>query len=238
MKTTWLSAFVLASSMPLLAQQSTPTPVPPQLPAAEPPPTLNPPPAPGASSGSTTTLSGCIAGGNGGAFTMTNPTVLAGAGAIAPPSPLSGSTTNQAATSPANRPADPSSTPPGAVGTSGTIAGGSGSGDRSSGAAGTPGSGVTTGTVGVQGAANSGIPATPPIANVTPDAGVLSTANSGHGYRLTGTNLDAWLGQPVRVVGTVIAPSAPRTPAGTAAASSTLPEFRVQSVQATDGRCP
>lgn len=233
MKSTWLAAFVLAGGTSLAAQHvHPPTTAPaPQEPRAD----TSPSPQP--SSGSTTTLTGCIAG-TAGAFRFVDPKVVAGAGTIAPVAPVSASATPTPGAAGGDvAHASGSASVPGAVGTSGTIAAGSGSGDRSSGAAGTPGSGATTGTV----TAPSTVPATPPIANITPDAGVLSTANGAmRGYRLTGADLGAWVGQPVRIVGTVVAAPAVTTNPASQSLPPTpaLTEFRVQSVQAADGACP
>jgi hypothetical protein len=55
-----------------------------------------------------------------------------------------------------------------------------------------------------------------------------------NGYRLSGTDMSAWSGQRVQIVGVVV----PAAPNAGAAGATAMPEFRVQSVQPTSGPCP
>jgi hypothetical protein len=56
-----------------------------------------------------------------------------------------------------------------------------------------------------------------------------------NGYALSGTDMTAWAGQRVQVVGTIVPPSSGPS-AGSA--TPTFPELRVQSVQPVSGPCP
>jgi len=72
----------------------------------------------------------------------------------------------------------------------------------------------------------------------TAASGVVGTAGTTgpSGYRLTGSDLNAWVGRRVQVVGTM-APLTAETNVPTAGPAS-LQEFRVQSVVPLTGPCP
>ena len=57
-----------------------------------------------------------------------------------------------------------------------------------------------------------------------------------NGYRLSGSDMTAWSGQRVEIVGTLV-PGNPSASAGVGTAAS-VPEFRVQTVRPVTGDCP
>jgi pyruvate/2-oxoglutarate dehydrogenase complex dihydrolipoamide acyltransferase (E2) component len=97
--------------------------------------------------------------------------------------------------------------------------------------------------------------APPPPAAATPAVGaaasVQGTAPAGSspssvgGYRLSGTDMTAWIGRRVQIVGTLVSsPASSATPTGTSGSTKRgpeflpMPEFRVVSVQPITGACP
>jgi hypothetical protein len=104
-----------------------------------------------------------------------------------------------------------------------------------------PGTAGTTRTAGTAGA----IGTSGTIVAGTAPAG--SSASSVSGYKLSGTDMSAWLGRRVQIVGSLVpaAPGgAPASPAAIGAAplgpdgAPVLPEFRVVSVSPVTGDCP
>jgi NAD(P)-dependent dehydrogenase (short-subunit alcohol dehydrogenase family) len=72
---------------------------------------------------------------------------------------------------------------------------------------------------------------------ITGTAPAGSSASSASGYRLSGTDMTAWLGRRVQIVGTLVpAPVTKAKPDGSATAP--MAELRVQSVQPITGSCP
>jgi hypothetical protein len=75
---------------------------------------------------------------------------------------------------------------------------------------------------------------------VTGTAPAGSSGSTLTGYRLSGADMQPWIGKRVQVIGTFV-PAAPPSPApsvtGAAAAPPVL-EFRVQTVMPTSGPCP
>jgi hypothetical protein len=189
----------------------------------------------------TVTMSGCVSGGaNSQPFVLSNPTVLPQTGAPTAGMPgAAGVTTGTAA---AGATAQPPSTAtgagaPGAAGATSGTAGTAATG--SPGAAGTSraGSGVpgATGAAGATSGTVTGVPGATGAAGTTGTPGAPGATSALNGYRLSGTDMSAWAGQRVQIVGTVIpmANSASPTP-GTVP----MPELRVQSVQPVTGPCP
>ena len=95
----------------------------------------------------------------------------------------------------------------------------------------------------------------PPPAGGAPGVGaaaaVQGTAPAGSspssigGYRLSGTDMTAWIGRRVQIVGTLVSSRASSaTPTGTSGSATRrtdplpMPEFRVVSVQPITGACP
>jgi pilus assembly protein FimV len=204
-----------------------------------------------ADSARTITMTGCVGGGqNAQPITLANAMVIpTGQNAAATPSPVP-----DAASSGATQPTGAAA----GVGTAGTGSAGVGAppptgatsaGVGTAGAAGTTGAAGTAGTAGTAGATGTaGVAGT---AGATPTAGASaqvagtapagSSASSLSGYRLSGTDMTAWIGKRVQIVGTVV-PSTPGAASPTAAAGApsapAFPEFRVMSVQPTTGDCP
>jgi hypothetical protein len=59
------------------------------------------------------------------------------------------------------------------------------------------------------------------------------------GYRLSGADMTGWVGRRVQIVGQMVPTTAGASATNPAVtASSTLPEFRVVSVQPISGNCP
>ena len=76
------------------------------------------------------------------------------------------------------------------------------------------------------------------VATGTAPAG--SSGSTLTGYRLTGADMQPWIGKRVQVIGTFVA-AAPQSPAPSvtgAAAAPPLLEFKVQTVQPASGPCP
>jgi hypothetical protein len=97
---------------------------------------------------------------------------------------------------------------------------------------------TATGTTGATAAGTTGSAgsvAAPASPVTSPEGGA-----AGSGYRLTGTDMNAWVGQRVQIVGTIV-PSSSKSGEGSpsaAAGSTPMQEFRVQSVQMIPGSCP
>jgi hypothetical protein len=96
----------------------------------------------------------------------------------------------------------------------------------------------TPGTAGAVGTSGTVVAGTAPAG---------SSASSISGYRLSGTDMSAWMGRRVQIIGSLVpaAPgAAPATPAAIGAVhigpdgSLVLPEFRVVSVSPVTGECP
>jgi hypothetical protein len=176
-------------------------------------------PAPGADQPvKTVTLTGCVGGGS-----EAKPITLSQA-MIIPTAPQPERLDPAASPVPpvssaATEPADPTPPPSGAA------------------------AGVTpspTGTSGTKSSA-SGTDGTTGVVSGTAPAG--SSASSVTGYRLSGADMQPWIGKRVQLIGTF----APAAAAATAPAPGTAPvtasappvlEFRVQSVQPATGSCP
>ena len=99
---------------------------------------------------------------------------------------------------------------------------------------------TVTGTSGTKASA-SGAVATTGVVTGTAPAG--SSASSVTGYRLSGADMQPWIGKRVQLIGTFApAAAAAAAPApGTATAAASAPpvlEFNVQSVMPTTGSCP
>lgn len=186
----------------------------------------------------TVTLTGCVASSaDASGFTLGDAVVIprtaapagamppASSGAVPPPA-------STAAVPPASAAAPPRSTEAPPRSTAAPVAGPPQTVPSASPAQIVPPAG--TAAVGTTGAA----PAT-----VTSIAGGLPVSIPGRsGYRLSGTDMTAWAGQRVQVVGT-FSPSAAMPAGSTAVGQSGAPsapplEFRVQTVQAIVGPCP
>jgi hypothetical protein len=185
----------------------------------------------------TITLTGCVSGGtNSQPFTLTNAMVI-------PAAPQPGSTTasvssaSSIATQPppatsAQPPATaapipaPAAQPPSAAGTTGAA------GATTAGATGTAGAVGTAGTAGAVGG------------TAPPGLAAATSASAMNGYRLSGADMSSWTGRRVQIVGTVVPPAsstagvAASTGTSGAASAAPMPEFRVQSIQPTNGPCP
>lgn len=75
---------------------------------------------------------------------------------------------------------------------------------------------------------------------VTGTAPAGSSGSTLTGYRLSGADMQPWIGKRVQVIGTFV-PAAPMSPAPSvtgAAAAPPLLEFKVQTVAAASGPCP
>jgi hypothetical protein len=88
-------------------------------------------------------------------------------------------------------------------------------------------------------------PAVGAAASVQGTAPAGSSPSSVGGYRLSGTDMTAWIGRRVQIVGTLVSsPASSATPAGTSGGNRRrpdplpMPEFRVVSVQPITGACP
>jgi hypothetical protein len=97
-----------------------------------------------------------------------------------------------------------------------------------------------TGTSGTKSSA-SGTDGTTGVVTGTAPAG--SSASSVTGYRLSGADMQPWIGKRVQLIGTFAPAAAAATASapGTAIAAPGAPpvlEFKVQSVQAATGSCP
>src|SRR3954451_6257435 len=170
------------------------------------------------SSNKTVTLTGCVGGGRDG-----KPITLSDALIVPAASPTAGS---EPGSSPASagvsgtttEPLDATLPPPGAAATPAPSTVGT-SGSKTPSAAGTS-TGIVTGT-----------------------APAGSSASSVTGYRLSGADMQPWIGKRVQVIG-MFAPAA-ATPSAVAPAAATgapaappVLEFKVQSVQPITGTCP
>ena len=219
------------------------------------------PPAAGASTPSTVTMTGCVGGG-----TSAQPITLGNAMVVPttqPSAAVAGSPTPGAMPQPATQPPAAAAGSAGATGTTGTVptgAAGTGVGTAGTtgagvGTAGTTGAGVgTAGTTGA-GVGTAGAAGATPTTGVagaagspTASAGVSGTAagsapagtsaSSVSGYRLSGTDMTGWVGRRVQIVGTMVpAPAGAASTNAASAAGTTMPEFRVISVQPISGSC-
>ena len=220
MKRSVLAVIATLCAAPMLAQ--TPTGA---QPATRPPGAAN----------QTITMTGCVGGQGSDAqpYMLNNPLVVPSTpanppGAVGATAGVAGSqppTVAPTPSSPATAAMPPAATPtpPSTTGTAGTNPVGT------TGAAGTAGA-ATAGTSSVAGTAPTGASATP--AAVAP--GAASSVVSG--YRLSGSDMAAWTGQRVEIVGSVVGANA--GVASGAGATTTTAEFRVQSVRAIGGSCP
>ena len=96
----------------------------------------------------------------------------------------------------------------------------------------------TAGTAGAVGTSGTVVAGTAPAG---------SSSSSASGYRLSGTDMSAWMGRRVQIVGSLV-PAAPGgAPTSASAIGAThigpdgslvLPEFRVVSVSPVTGDCP
>ena len=86
-------------------------------------------------------------------------------------------------------------------------------------------------------------PSSTPVGTSGIVAGTAPAGSSGStltGYRLSGADMQPWIGKRVQVIGTFV-PAAPLSPAPSvtgAAAAPPLLEFKVQTVTAASGPCP
>ena len=166
----------------------------------------------------TVTLAGCVGGGAASApITLSQAIVVpvtSQPGSIDSPSPVPAP-----ASSVVTQPADPALPPSGAAAVTPSPIGISGTKTPSATAAGT--TGVVTGT-----------------------APAGSSGSSITGYRLSGADMQPWIGKRVQLVGTFVpaaASTAGATTPATATSGTTAPpvlEFRVQTVQPATGPCP
>ena len=164
----------------------------------------------------TVTLTGCVGGGVDSApITLSQAMVVPTTSQPdQPPSPVPSS-----ASSPVTQPPDATLPPSGAAAVTPSPTGTSGTKMPGPGTAGT--TGVMTGT-----------------------APAGSSGSSITGYRLSGTDMQPWLGKRVQMLGTFVpaaaAPAGSTTTAAVTGGASTPPalEFRVQSVQPVTGPCP
>ena len=164
------------------------------------------------------TLTGCVGGGS-----ASKPIMLSNA-LIVPGTPQPGQPDDTPlpvpppVSSPATQPAAPTAPPPTA----------------------TPAPAPTPSPVGTSGTK------TPPSTPVGTSGIVTGTAPAGSsgstltGYRLSGADMQPWIGKRVQVIGTFVA-AAPPSPAPSvtgAIAAPPLLEFKVQTVQPASGPCP
>src|SRR4029077_4402300 len=89
----------------------------------------------------------------------------------------------------------------------------------------------------------------PPASPVAPSGVIAGTAPAGSsgssvtGYRLSGADMQPWIGKRVQLIGTFVpaaaSPAGATTPGTVTSATSAPPvlEFRVQTVQAITGSC-
>jgi hypothetical protein len=165
----------------------------------------------------TVTLAGCVGGGSASAPITLSQAIVVPA-TSQPGSIESPSPIPPSASSVVTQPADPPLPPSGAAVTPSPI-GTSGTKTSSATAAGT--TGVVTGT-----------------------APAGSSGSSITGYRLSGADMQPWIGKRVQLVGTFVpaaASTAGATTPATATSGTTTPpvlEFRVQTVQPATGPCP
>ena len=167
----------------------------------------------------TVTLAGCVGGGGASApITLSQAIVVpvtSQPGSIDSPSPIPPS-----ASSAVTQPADPTSPPSGAAA-------------------------VTPSPVGTSGTKTPSATAAGPTAVVTGTAPAGSSGSSVTGYRLSGADMQPWIGQRVQLTGTF----APAPAAAAESTATTMPaatgavvappllEFKVQSVQPASGPC-
>jgi hypothetical protein len=164
----------------------------------------------------TVTLTGCVGGG------MDAAPITLSQAMVVPTTPQPDQTPSPvppSASSPATQPPDPTLPPSGAAAVTPSPTGTSGTKMPAPGTVGT--TGVMTGT-----------------------APAGSSGSSITGYRLSGTDMQPWIGKRVQLNGTFVpaaaAPAGSTTPAAVTGGASTPPalEFRVQSVQPVTGPCP
>jgi hypothetical protein len=75
---------------------------------------------------------------------------------------------------------------------------------------------------------------------VTGTAPAGSSGSTLTGYRLSGADMQPWIGKRVQVIGTFV-PAAPQSPAPSVTGATAAPpllEFKVQTVQPASGPCP
>jgi hypothetical protein len=75
---------------------------------------------------------------------------------------------------------------------------------------------------------------------VTGTAPAGSSGSTLTGYRLSGADMQPWIGKRVQVIGTFV-PAAPPSPAPSVTGATAAPpllEFKVQTVQPASGPCP
>jgi len=210
-------------------------------------------PASPASQPRSITLTGCVGGGTSAQpITLANamivpstdtPTANSGAatspvpgGVSQPPTP----TTPAAPPGPVGTAGSPTGTPP-PVGTAGTTGAGVGTAGTTGAGVGTAGAHPPAGipTPGAMPPATAGAPPTTPAPTAVGTAPAGSSASSVSGYRLTGADMTGWIGRRVQIVGQQVPTTAGASATNPAVtASSTLPEFRVVSVQPISGDCP
>jgi hypothetical protein len=87
-------------------------------------------------------------------------------------------------------------------------------------------------------------PASSPAGTSGVMTGTAPAGSSGStltGYRLTGADMQPWIGKRVQVIGTFAPAAAPTTPSAAVSGGTTMPpvlEFKVQTVVPASGPCP
>jgi hypothetical protein len=178
----------------------------------------------------TVTLTGCVGGGSESTpITLSNALIIPGTSQPGQPDP-SGSNLPPASST-TTQPGDPTLPPPTAAPVPSAAA-----------ATGTSGAASPTGTSGTKTPAPSSSAATGVVTGTAP-AG--SSSSSVTGYRLSGADMQPWIGKRVQIIGTFVPAAPPATPSAanppTVTGASAIPpplEFRVQTVQPTTGSCP
>jgi hypothetical protein len=178
----------------------------------------------------TVTLTGCVGGGSeSGPITLRNALIIPGT--LQPGQPDPSGSNIPPASSTTTQPGDPTLPPPTAAPVPSAAT-----------ATATSGASSPTGTSGTKTP-----PASAPAASgvVTGTAPAGSSSSSVTGYRLSGADMQPWIGKRVQIIGTFVpappspTPSAANPPTVTgASATPPLLEFRVQTVQPTTGSCP